>query len=70
MIVTAKINIESPTGLRIVRELEKHKKVVQLEFEKPLGIDRVARKTYPAEEVFEEGWDLLSELYGVDMRNL
>jgi len=70
MTVTAKINIETPTGLRILRELEKHKKVVQLEFEKPLGIDNTSRKLIPAEEVFEEGWDLLSELYGVDMRKL
>ena len=70
MTVTAKINIESPTGLRIVRELEKHKKVVQLEFEKPLGIDNTSRKLILAEEVFDKMWDKLSELYGVDMRNV
>ena len=70
MTVTAKINIESPTGLRIVRELEKHKKVVQLEYEKPLDVDGEPRKLIPAEEVFEEMWDKLSELYGVDMRKI
>ncbi|MFZ4726289.1 MAG: hypothetical protein ACOYMD_12685 [Paludibacter sp.] len=70
MTVTARINIETPTGRRIVRELEKHKKVVQIIHEQPLGVDGLPRVTFPAEEVFDEMWDKLSELYGVDMRKI
>ena len=70
MTVTARINVETPAGRKIVRELEKHKKIVQIEHEQPLGTDGLPRVLIPAEQVFEEGWDLLSELYGVDMRKL
>jgi hypothetical protein len=68
MTVTARINVETPAGRKIVRELEKHKKVVQIEHQLPLGTNGLPRVLIPAEQVFEEGWDLLIELYGVDMR--
>lgn len=70
MTVTVRINVETPTGRKIVRELEKHRKVVEIEHEQPLGVDGMPRLLIPAEQVFEKGWDLLSELYGVDMRKL
>ena len=70
MTVTARINVETPAGRKIVRELEKHKKIVQIEHEQPLGADGLPRVLIPAEQVIEEGWDLLSELYGVEMREL
>lgn len=70
MTVTARINIDTPTGLKIVRELEKHKKIVQIEFNQPTRVDGTPRILIPAEQVFNDGWDLLSELYGVDMRKL
>ena len=60
--VTARINVETPAGRKIVRELEKHKKIVQIEHEQPIGVDGLPRVLVPAEQVFEEGWDLLSEV--------
>ncbi|HRZ97059.1 MAG TPA: hypothetical protein P5084_05845 [Paludibacter sp.] len=70
MTVIARINVETPAGRKIVRELEKHKKLVQIEHELPLCADGLQRETIPSEQVFEEMWDKLSELYGVDMRKL
>lgn len=70
MTVTVRINVETPAGRKIVRELEKHKKIVEIEHEQPLGVDGLPRLLIPAEQVFEEGWDLLRELYGVDLRQL
>jgi len=36
MTVIANIDISTPTGRKIVRELEKHKRVVQLTYPEPI----------------------------------
>ncbi len=68
MTVTAQINIETPAGLRIVHELEKHRKLVKIEYPVPDGIEN--EKTYSVDEVFDECYDILSANYGVDVRKL
>jgi hypothetical protein len=35
MEVTARINIDSPTGCKLVREIEKNKKVAEIEYPLP-----------------------------------
>ena len=35
MEVTARINIDSPTGRKLVREIEKYKKVAEIEYPLP-----------------------------------
>ena len=66
MIVTAKINTSSSTGLKLVKEIEKHHKVASVEYPLPLGYN--PKSTH--EVVFDKVWDDLSEHYGVDMRKL
>ena len=65
--VIARIDISTPTGRRVVRELEKHKKIVKMEY--PL-LERITDETYTLDEVHERGLNTLSEHYGVDMRKL
>ena len=65
--VIARINVTTPSGRRIVRDLEKHKKAVKVEYPLPEGI---TGETYTLEEVHERSLDTLSEHYGVDMRQL
>ena len=64
MTVTARINVETAAGRKIVRELEKHPKVVEIE--NPL----LALKTVSANEAYERGLNKLSEHYGLDMQEL
>jgi hypothetical protein len=35
-----------------------------------LSMEGKARVLIPSERVFEEGWELLNKLYGVDLRKL
>ena len=64
--VLARIDITSPTGRRIVRELEKHKDIVKLEYPLPEGV----ANGHSWKDVYERGLDKLSAHYGVDMRKL
>ena len=64
MIVTARINVETPTGRKIVRELEKHHKVVEIDNPLP------DVKTYSINEAYERGLDQLTTHYCVDIRKL
>ena len=64
MTVTARINVETPAGRKIVRELEKHHKLVEIENPLP------DVKTFSVSEAYERGLNKLSEHYGVDMRKL
>ncbi len=68
MTVTVKINSDSPTGRKLLRELAKHPKVVKIESELPEGL--AGKKFYKHEEVFNECYDILSQQYGVDVKNL
>ncbi len=70
MTVTVKIDVSSPIGRRLLRDLEKHKKVVEIQSEMPVGVDGLPLKTSTVKEVYERGLDKLSEHYGVDMRKL
>lgn len=48
----ARINLDSPTGRRIARELERHPKTVQVEY--PLPPEIAGQKWYTEEEYFAE----------------
>ena len=64
--VIAYINTETPTGRRIVRELEKHKKTVRVEY--PLPEDIVSQGVHTMEEVFGELEQRLNAHYGTDFK--
>ena len=67
MIVTANIDVSRPTGRRIVKDLEKHVKVVSLNY--PIA-DNIDGTGYTLEESYNRGLDKLSEHYGVDFRKI
>ena len=62
-IVNVKIDVSTPKGRKLVRELYGQKGV---EVENPMPQGR----TYTLEEVYEKGLDKMSAHYGVDMRKL
>lgn len=66
MKVLAEINIESPTGKSIVRELEKNYKVVKLNYPIPTSIDGDQDKTYSLDEFKENVKEEFRNRYGVD----
>ena len=68
MSVIARIIIETPAGRKIVRELVKHRKLMKIKYPEIVGLK--GEKTYTEEEVFNECYDILSEYYGVDLREL
>jgi len=70
MTVTAHIDISTAKGRKIVRELEKNKKIVVVDNPLPVGEDGLPIKTYSPEEVENLVWDKLSDHYGVDVRKL
>ena len=65
--INVQINIDSPTGRRLLREVEKHPKVAKVEQKQP---EAITGKTYTHEEVFNECYDILSEYYETDVRKL
>ncbi len=70
MTVTAEINIESATGRRIVRELEKHHKVVKLNYPISSELQDEGSRTYSYQE-FKENVKLeFKKRYGVDFDNV
>ena len=64
MIVTARIDTTKDTGLRTVSEL-KGNEFVKMEY--PVIEDI---PTHRLNDVIEEGWQKLSNHYGIDMKNL
>ena len=64
--LTVHIDVTSPTGRRIVRDLEKHKRVVR--FDNP--VQHFVSSGRTLEELYELGLDELSAHYNVDMRKL
>jgi len=66
--VNVRINIDTPTGRRLLREVEKHPKVVKVEYPEPDAM--AGQKTYTLDEAFEKCYDVLSNNYGVDVRKL
>ena len=68
MTVTAHIDVSTPQGRKIVMELEKHKKYVQIDNPFPLGEDGNPIETFSVEESFEKLWKKMDEHYGYDIR--
>ena len=66
--VNVQIDLTTPTGRRLLRELEKHPKVAKIEY--PLPAEIAGQKTYTLEESFDECCDILSEHYKCDVRKL
>jgi hypothetical protein len=66
MEVTAKINISSPTGRRLVRELEKHTKVVELEY--PTDTELIPEGAVPLAKGVDQLWESLKNKLGYDLR--
>ena len=63
--VTATIDVSKPTGRRIVRDLDKHSKVVSLNFPLPDGI---SEKTYTHQEVWSKMEKRMNDFYGSDLK--
>jgi hypothetical protein len=70
MTVTAKIDISTPTGRKIVRELEKHKRVVKITYNEPDVVVDIAEETITWEAAETHIWDKLESQFGVDLRTL
>ena len=66
MEVIARINVDSPTGRKLVREIEKHKKVAAIEY--PLHEDLQNCTAFSHSEVWDKVWEKLSNHYGADVR--
>ncbi|MFM2291641.1 MAG: hypothetical protein RIS29_1454 [Bacteroidota bacterium] len=67
-IVNVQIDIDTPTGRKLLREVQKHPKVAKIEQEIPEELAK--QKLYTLDESFERCCDILSENYGVDVRKL
>jgi hypothetical protein len=65
-IITANVDVATPTGRRIIEELEQHKRPAKLNY--PI-LDTTIEKTYTVDEVYNECCDILSDYYGCDVRN-
>ena len=67
--IQVRINISSPVGRRLLKEIEKHPDVVKIE--RQISESIADKKTYTLEESFNECCDILSKNYGVgDVRKL
>lgn len=70
MNVTAHIDVSTAKGRKIVQELERNKKIVEIENPMPVGEDGLPLKTYSLEESFEKLWNKMEDHYGIDLRKL
>jgi hypothetical protein len=68
MNVKATINVSSPTGRKLVRELEKHKRIVKIE--NPESINGIPEDAIPVEQGIEELWNHLENRFGFDLRKI
>ena len=64
--VIAHIDISTPIGRKLVKELEKHKKVVRVEYPLPETIS--GQNFYTIEEVFSEVEKELNDHYGTNLK--
>ncbi|MDO9634911.1 MAG: hypothetical protein Q7J05_07750 [Paludibacter sp.] len=64
--VIAHIDISTPIGRRLVKELEKHKKTVKVEYPLPEAIS--GQKWHTIEEVFNEVEKELNDHYGTNLK--
>ncbi len=65
MTVTAQIDVSTPTGRRIVRELETHKRVVKLSYDEALPNGAI-----PLDDAIEIVWNQLETKIGYDIRTI
>ncbi|MDD4970314.1 MAG: hypothetical protein PHT07_12890 [Paludibacter sp.] len=65
MTVIANIDVSTPTGRKIVRELEKHKRVVQITYP---DVETIPEGSITLEEGIEELWNHLENRFGYDLR--
>ena len=65
MEVISRINIDIPSGRKLVHEIEKHKKVAEIEYPLPEELQNCTALSY--NEVWNKVWDKLSHHYGVDV---
>jgi hypothetical protein len=66
--INVKINIDSPTGRRLLKEVKRHPKVAKIVY--PVSEAIAGEKTYTLEESFDQCCDILSEHYKCDVRKL
>lgn len=64
--VIAHIDISTVAGRRLVRELQKHKEVVKVEY--PLPEELSGQKVYTVEEVFSKLEKKLNDHYGTNIK--
>ena len=62
----ARINLDTPTGRRIARELERHPKTVKVEY--PLPPEIAGQTWYSDDEVWGMVEDIMSEHYGTEIK--
>jgi hypothetical protein len=67
MSVIANIDDSTPTGRKIVKELEKHKRVVKLSYSQT---EEIPEDCVPLEEGIEEFWRQLESKFGYDIRTI
>jgi hypothetical protein len=70
MTVTAHIDVSTAKGRKLVRDLEKNKKLVKIDNPLPLGEDGLPVETYSVVEAFDNLYDKLEDDYGIDLRKL
>jgi len=64
--ITVKIDIETPTGRRLLREIERHPKVAKVEHEANENIDGQNWNTI--EDVFSKVEKKLNDYYGTNLK--
>ncbi len=64
--ITAEIDVATPTGQRIFKELAQHKRVVTFIYPEPEVIER--EKTYTHQEVWGMVEKRMSDHYGVEIK--
>jgi len=60
--INVKINIATPTGRRLLKEVERHPIVAKIEY--PIAEEIVGQKTYSLEEVFSVVEEKMNKHYG------
>lgn len=66
--VIARINASTPTGRKIIRQLETHKKTVKLEYPDELPEYLKGQKFYTLDEAFDMVAEKLNKHYGTDYK--
>jgi hypothetical protein len=62
--INVKINIATPTGRRLLKEVERHPIVAKIEY--PIAEENVGQKTYSLEEVFSVVEEKMNKHYGTN----